>query len=752
MINPSASLPLSRITHEAARLVAQGNPSVSDGLLLAALGNRCQRRPDAYGVWRDFQADPWTHRVALETWLQAEINSFPGFAREIQARWRDCAVWHGRPVPEASLPHTRAATRTSRSEPQLQPLLAATLPGPILSLWQLCAPEQMTQSLLQSIQRLHGSASLMERGRHLAQHMVQYLRLTAQQEPNDRGPFYHDGLLLELLEAHLQLTPSAPNTRSAAAPAAPPPEGKPEPQTPTRAVVSRTLALECPDRIWIGDPLVKVKVRLAPISSDDDGASMTLSLQQELPVLVWITSPGFDNLGPYVQTLWSEPEQGPTEAEFELQPQTAGRTYITVHCLQEGTPLGTLSTPVEVSDHVPTQGSQHAVEARRLTLEADVESPDLTLFVNYDTSQAQPRLLLNLYCDSRLAQSCPPLVLRGDPQTYYDSLYRRLSDLTDLFDLKKSDAAALENLQQAVRKLGHSLWNDLIPRTLQERYFLERAEWRDKSLLVITDEPFIPWELVWPYGYQGETWEDDTPWCLSTRMTRWLHRDQEGSGLPGPPARLDLQRFAFVGPTQTNLSAVSNEASDLKALMQQAGIRDASPRGNTLAQVTSLLEAGDYDWFHLASHGEFAAAEPDQDSVLLLDGNQPFTPHALIGPEVQGHLFRQRPSFVLNACHTGRQGFALTQLGGWVNRLVGSGAGLFMGPLWTVTDESARRFARHFYALLLEGDTVAQAVHGARAVIRQSGDPTWLAYSVYAHPNARLQVLPPSAASPPVEP
>ena len=67
-----------------------------------------------------------------------------------------------------------------------------------------------------------------------------------------------------------------------------------------------------------------------------------------------------------------------------------------------------------------------------------------------------------------------------------------------------------------------------------------------------------------------------------------------------------------------------------------------------------------------------------------------------------------------------------------------------MGPLWTVTDESARRFAKHFYALLLEGDTVAQALHGAREVIRQSGDPTWLAYSVYAHPNARLQVHPSS--------
>ena len=741
--NLAPSLPLSQITHEVARLVANGNPSVSDRHLLETLGNRCQRRPDTCLLWRDFQADPWVHRVPLETWLRSEIDSFPGFAREIQTTWRNCTVWNGSTAIEVR-PGTRSVAQTLSSNVETPSLLAQALPGPILSLWHLCVPEPMTQSLLASVQSLHGSASIMARGQHLARHMVQYLRLTAQMEPNNQTPvpFYYDGLLLQLLEEHLQLPPTATATRSASSMTVPVPD--PEPEVPERPVVSRTLEMECPDRVWTGDPMVRVKVRLSPTPQDGDVPHMTLSLQKKLPVLVWIAAAGFDNLGPHVQTLWVGPEQGPTEAEFELQPQTAGRTYITVHCLQEGTPLGTLSTQVEVSEHVPAQVQQCIVEARRLTLDADAESPDLTLFVHYDTSRAQPRLLLNLYCDSQLAQSCPPLTLKGDPQTYYDSLYRRLSDLTDLFDLKKSDAAALENLRQAVRKLGHSLWNDLIPQALQERYALERAEWRDKSFLVITDEPFIPWELMWPYGYQGETWEDEMPWCLSMRMTRWLHRDQEGSGLQGPPTHLALERFAFVGPTRTNLSAVSNEGSDLKALMQQAGVCDASPRFNTLAQVTALLESGDYDWFHLASHGEFGAAEPDQDSALLLDGNQPLTPNALIGPEVQGHLFAQRPGFVLNACHTGRQGFALTRLGGWVNRLVGSGAGLFMGPLWTVTDESARRFAQRFYALLLEGDTVAQALHGARDMVRQTGDPTWLAYSVYAHPNARLHVRPPS--------
>ena len=741
MSNISTSLPLAQITHEAARLVANGQPSITDTQFLGTLGNRCERKLENRKLWQAFLTDPWPHRVPLETWLQAEITSFPGFAQEVQASWRQFAIWNGQHA-ETPAPRIRSVEQVSPADSPDLSLLAQALPGPILSLWRLCAPEHMTQSLLASVQKLHGAESLAERGRHLAQHMVQYLRLSGQADPNEKIPIYYDGLLLQLLEQHLQLPSTAVATRSASSNSPTVIDHGTVPQG--GSVVSRTLEMDCPDRVWMGDPMVSVKVRISPVPQEGATPHLVLSLQKELPVLVWITSPGFENLGPYVQTLWVMQEQGATEASFDLQPLTAGRTYITVHCLQKGTPLGTLSTQVEVVEHVPTQIQQRTVEARRLTLDADAESPDLTLFVNYDTSQAQPRLVLNLYCDSQLAQSCPPLTLKGDPHAYYDNVYRQLSDLTDLFDLKKTDAAAMENMQQAVRKVGHSLWHDLIPQALQDRYTLERADWHTKSFLVITDEPFIPWELVWPYGYQGETWEDETPWCLSMRMTRWLHRDQEGSGLQGPPTNLKLDRFAFVGPTQTNLSAVSSEGADLKALMQQAGVSDSSPRYNTLDQVTSLLQSGNYDWFHLASHGEFAADQPDQDSVLLLDGNQPFTPNALIGPEVQGHLFQQRPGFVLNACHTGRQGFALTQLGGWVNRLVGSGAGLFMGPLWTVTDESARRFAKHFYALLLEGDTVAQALHGAREVIRQSGDPTWLAYSVYAHPNARLQVHPSS--------
>lgn len=696
------------------------------------LARRCGTRPRTWHLWRRFRAEPHRYMTDTSTWLARELRASPGFARQVQSLWQ-----HFRIMTNRALPASPAATRAPAAAREPESLLMQSLPTNIQQLWQMCVPERMTRSLLASVEHMHKGTPLADRVQALVQHMIHYLRLSALQEAASETavmPLYSDSRLLRMLESYLHLPASASSTRNTPSSAAPAAPAAAHPAAPT---VTRHAEMECPDRVWIGTPLIQVVARLKRPPAERQDDALLLHLREDLPIQVWVTSPGFDVLGPHVHTI--RLETGQDEVEFDLQPQLPGRTYVAVNFLQAGTPLGSMTSEVEIAEHVSTMEQNLHIEANRFTMDVEAESPDLTLFVHYDTMHAAPRLLLNLYCDGELSQTYPPLPLHADPSTYYEEIYSRLSDLTDLFDMKKGDSQALAAMQRAVRNLGHGLWNDLIPQGLQERYALERTEWEGKTFLVITDEPYIPWELMWPYGYQEDVWDDEAPWCMTMRMTRWLRRNDDGMGLQGPPTQLQLENFAFIGPADTSLAAVGTESAQLRAMMQQAGIRDASPPHNTLEQVQNLLEAGTYDWFHLASHGEFSAALPDRTSAILLEGRQALTPDTMIGPRIQSHLYHRRPGFVLNACHTGRQGWALTRLGGWANRLVGSGAGIFLGPLWTVTDDAARQFAAHFYTHLLAGNTVADALYEARCAIRATGDPTWLAYSAYAHPNARVR-------------
>jgi CHAT domain-containing protein len=108
-------------------------------------------------------------------------------------------------------------------------------------------------------------------------------------------------------------------------------------------------------------------------------------------------------------------------------------------------------------------------------------------------------------------------------------------------------------------------------------------------------------------------------------------------------------------------------------------------------------------------------------------------------------LKSDRPLVFLNACRVGSGGLSITGLGGWANVLVGScGVGAVIAPLWSVNDALAREFARVFYDQLRSqpGCTVGQAVRQARRHVRDAAphDPTWLAYTLYAHPNARIRL------------
>jgi hypothetical protein len=56
-----------------------------------------------------------------------------------------------------------------------------------------------------------------------------------------------------------------------------------------------------------------------------------------------------------------------------------------------------------------------------------------------------------------------------------------------------------------------------------------------------------------------------------------------------------------------------------------------------------------------------------------------------------------------------------------------------------VSDDAAREFAEEFYEQLKGSATLGQAVTAARKkTAARSDDPTWLAYTAYGDPRARI--------------
>jgi hypothetical protein len=323
-----------------------------------------------------------------------------------------------------------------------------------------------------------------------------------------------------------------------------------------------------------------------------------------------------------------------------------------------------------------------------------------------------------------------------DPLTFLaqelDPLDEMVTALTA--DLTDAERAAAE---QKLTQLAEGLFEQLLPEAFREAYFTQVVPLQEagviRSLLITSDEPWIPWELLKPYHYsvrEAKEYSDDF-WVMRFQLSRWL------AGR-GPNARVVVQTAALVLP-DVGLQAVAGERTFFDNFSVQRMFQLSGP--STLRQeVLDLFMTGGYQVLHIASHGEFNVENVDQSVIELADA--PLHPGDLRGSQLRG-IRRSMPLVFLNACDGGRANFGLTGLGGWAEKLFKeANAAAFVGALWEVHDELAVEFSKHFYSRLAEGDTLGEAMRAARTHLRALDpiNPTWLAYTLYGDPNAAVQI------------
>jgi hypothetical protein len=484
---------------------------------------------------------------------------------------------------------------------------------------------------------------------------------------------------------------------------------------------------------------ITVRLTLGPESL----GSLALAVEngKSIEVTLQAISAGIEIAAPASAILWIIAQRDTAPVAFLFRGLEPGPKKMLLHFQQEGRPLGQVPLLVEVASEIGMEEPPREILGPILGERAVPQPADLEWNVTLEPRNGRTFLKYRLHSPSGVVdvhdEEIEGCEITGRPEDFRAGLLAKIEKLQAGHDVDDS-YFLLADVRKKLDAIGRNLYDDLFSPDLRRIY---RREIRDRvrTILITSREPYIPWELIKPYDDEDslENPIDDDFLACRFQMTRWL------AGRKTPAAEIRISRLVCVeagqAPGVNSLPFAAQERARLGELARTHGIEDASPSPATFEAIEALLTDGRVGIFHAVSHGDFSSEHPDESSLLLEDGRS-FRAEDLQGPIKTG-IRKSRPLVFLNACRVGQQGWALAGLGGWARRWVERcGCGAFVAPLWSVKDRLACEFARTFYETLEKGETFGAAAQEARLRTREmaSGLPTWLAYSVYGHPNGRV--------------
>jgi hypothetical protein len=265
---------------------------------------------------------------------------------------------------------------------------------------------------------------------------------------------------------------------------------------------------------------------------------------------------------------------------------------------------------------------------------------------------------------------------------------------------------------------------------------------RVPSVLLLSAEPYVPWELA----VVDPPLDADAPPFLAaqTDMGRWV-LGRRRPPLP-PPTEVAVDAMAVIsgvyGEGWQRLPEAEMEADELSRAYGAAMVR---------ARVDDVLDCIEgnprADVLHFAVHGTYEPGS-GREGLVLTDG-------AILDPlEVRGSRPASSPFVFLNACQIGSGNEILGDYAGMAEAFLHAGAAGVVAPLWSVGDGAARDIALRFYQRVLAGATPAEVLRTERARFTdspQTVSATYLAYQLFGHPAMRLTRAPagPAPGAPP---
>jgi hypothetical protein len=419
---------------------------------------------------------------------------------------------------------------------------------------------------------------------------------------------------------------------------------------------------------------------------------------------------------------------------FDVKPTQVGDGEVWVLVRQGQVPLVTLVLKPKFQKKAPRSRRPVAAEALREEV-GPLKAPlhQLRVFERVDGNEWFHEY--ELYSpELKVLDSFTSKRFKKKREEYVEGLYLRIEEFWS------NDERAYRKFLADLKAFGAELFVQLFPEKLQRILWENRNKL--KSIQVISQEPFIPWELVHLKNPEGPLQTRGTKFLGEMGLVRWLHN----VGWAPEEIQLRPNKALYVIPEypvdDLVLDGAQHEGTVLKKILNAKEFAPAE----SLEVYDLLGRSGEFDLLHFACHGE-ASSSKIWNAGLLMNGrivDGAYVKDVLEVVSVESYADLKgsddnRPLIFLNACQAGRGGYKLTGTGGFAQAFLRRGAGGFVGALWSVGDSPALTFAEKFYSALRDGNkNFSEAAIEARRAAKAQNDPTWLSYTVYGHPHGVL--------------
>lgn len=381
-----------------------------------------------------------------------------------------------------------------------------------------------------------------------------------------------------------------------------------------------------------------------------------------------------------------------------------------------------------------------------ISVAAGGDVPDLDITVLYDdpSGLGEAQIVIHSpHLPGPVADrfSTPPAMA-----AWLDGEYRRLLDL----GLKVRGAAPLQPGAapagpEADRRLatvaaegfGDALYRDYAPAAFKQLYWRLRDRGVLKSIQVTSNSPTLPWELIRPQSDDGSRRDDFLG--LSYRLARWAPRNL-ASQIDNPLNAMAFTGVAAVVPAYADARALPFQQVEVDALSKLAGFRRFDGDFISFEKLIGETSAG---FIHFSGHGALNEPGSGQPVFAIELANRQLLDPNTWSALTAGLATRGSPFYFFNACDTGRSAVLGGFVQGWGPAVLNSGASGFIGGMWPLSDRTAAAFSARFYGDMSEGLRagpvyLADVLRGVRGLFRETGDPTYLAYTFYGNANLRI--------------